>query len=90
MDEKIEFFQLAEAVKKHYLSRKIPYQAIARDINKLRALGAVNVERDDSTPNKPIWHISVKLDWPSTITETEFFARISKMPKSKRHAFLST
>jgi hypothetical protein len=40
-DGPIEFFRLADSVIKYYGERKIPYQAIARDVNKLRALGAV-------------------------------------------------
>jgi hypothetical protein len=30
------------------------------------------------------------LDWPTKITETEFFQRVKAMPKAKLHGFLST
>ena len=29
-----------------------------------------------------------KLEWPTQITETEFFARVKQMPKAKTHSFL--
>jgi Fic family protein len=87
---KIEFFELTDSLKEFYSSRKDPYNAAARDVNKLGALGAVRIEKDDSNPQNIQYFISVVLDWPTTITDTEFFARIAKMPKSKTFGFLST
>lgn len=86
---KIEVFQLAEALKSEYSSRKIPIRALVRDINRLQALGAVHVDRTEPTPKNYEYYISVQLDWPSTITDTEFFAKIAAMPKSKTYGFLS-
>jgi hypothetical protein len=34
--------------------------------------------------------ISIRLEWPTQITETEFFRRVKEMPKAKVHGFLST
>jgi len=87
---KIEFFELADSLKEFYSSRKDPYNAVARDVNRLQALGAIKIEKDDSNPQNVVYHISVILDWPTTITDTEFFARIAKLPKSKTFGFLST
>jgi Fic family protein len=90
-DGPVEFYKLADAVKEHYAERKIPVQAIARDVNKLRALGALKVEKVEVNANKPpIFLIEVALDWPSTITDTEFFTKLADLPKSKTYAFLST
>ena len=86
---RIELLQLAESLKSEYSSRKAPIRALIRDINRLQALGAVKVEREEPSPKGYVYFISVKLDWPSTITETEFFAQIETMPKSKTYGFLS-
>ena len=61
--------------------------AITRDVSKLLALDAVKVEWDQAGQGWPL--ISVNLDWPSTITETEFFEKIKELPKSKDYSFLT-
>ena len=90
-DGAVEFTKLADSVREHYAKRKVPYQAIARDVNRLWVLGAVKIEKVEVDPNKPpVFFIEVILDWPSTITDTEFFAKLENLPKSKTYAFLST
>lgn len=94
-DGRIEFSELASSLKEDYKSRKAPVSAIIRDLNRLGALGAILIERTDpkptdaTKPGPPIYYISVRLDWPSRITEAEFFAKIAAMPKSKTYGFLS-
>ncbi|HEX9224841.1 MAG TPA: Fic family protein [Candidatus Acidoferrales bacterium] len=88
-DGRVEFLGLTESVKSDYSSRKAPLPAIVRDINRLQALGALRVEKEEPDPKNPIYYISVRLDWPSTITETEFFGRLAALPKSKTYGFLS-
>jgi hypothetical protein len=34
--------------------------------------------------------LSINLDWPTQITETEFFKRVKEMPKGKVYGFLSS
>ena len=70
-----------------YTNHKDRPAAITRDVNKLLALDAVKVEWDQAGKGWPL--ISVNLDWPSTITETEFFEKIKKLPKSKDYSFLT-
>jgi Fic family protein len=86
---KIEFNELVESVRKDYSSRKNPMNAIIRDLNRLQALGAVRI--DQSIPDKktPIFYITVRLDWPSRITETEVFTKLATLPKAKTYGFLS-
>jgi hypothetical protein len=84
-----EFGELAEGVKDEYTSRKAPLSALVRDINRLQALGAVRVDREEPTPRNFVYYIDVQLDWPSRITETEFFAKLAALPKSKTYGFLS-
>jgi Fic family protein len=83
-DGKVEFLQLAESLRDTYATRKIPIRAIVRDINRLQALGAIRVEKKDAQ-----YFVSVRLEWPSMITENEFFSKIAAMPKSKTYGFLS-
>ena len=54
-----------------YTKHKDRSAAITRDVSKLLALDAVKVEWDQAGQGWPL--ISVNLDWPSTITDTEFF-----------------
>ena len=83
-DGKVEFIQLSESLRDTYATRKLPQHAIVRDINRLQALGALRVEKKDDH-----YYVSVRLEWPSMITENEFFSKIAAMPKSKTYGFLS-
>ena len=74
-------------MRNHYASRKHPLAAMIRDINRLIALGAINV-RDQGENGRPRWFIEVNLDWPSTLTDTEFFERLKQLPHSKTFRFL--
>jgi Fic family protein len=59
-------------------------KARIRDINELISLGAITAEKTD----KGRWNISVNLDWPQQITESDFMERVNTLPKSKMHSFL--
>lgn len=83
----VEWGRLVTDAAHLYAKRKDQPAAIARDISKLLALGAVKIEWDQAGQERPL--ISVNLDWPSTITETEFFDLIKKLPKSKDYSFLT-
>lgn len=41
-------------------------------------------------PDKSDFLLSINLEWPTQITETEFFKRVKEMPKAKVHGFLSS
>ena len=87
-DGAVALNQLRQEVEReweHYASRKDPFAAIARDLVRLRELGAVTVRREE--PSRDIY-IGVNLDWPSTITDSEFFERLKRLPKSKTYGFL--
>ena len=89
VDGEIDFFQdWVGMVSHYYAKRRNPTTAIIRDINRLSALGAVNVRQVQPEAKGPRYLIRVNLDWPTTITETEFYTRIASMPKSKTHGFL--
>lgn len=83
----VEWGRLVADSQQPYAKRKDQPAAIARDISKLLALDAVKLEWDQAGHERPL--ISVDLDWPGTITETEFFKKIKKLPTSKDYAFLT-
>jgi Fic family protein len=88
-DEKVEWSKLRESFIGHYASRKAPAHAMVRDVNKLSSLGAISVTQERADPSmRQLIYITVNLDWPTTITETEFFNRIEQMPISKTTSFL--
>jgi Fic family protein len=69
----------------HLYKIKNPQKAFVRDLFYLFQLNAISIRRLEE--EEVI--ISVNLDWPTQITETEFFKRVKEMPKSKMHGFLS-
>lgn len=83
-DQDMEVLTLATQLRNHYSTRKRPSEAVARDIARLEALGAVSIA-PATNGAKGGFLVSVNLDWPSTITESDFFRQVSKLPKSKKY-----
>ena len=71
---------------RHLYTVKNPYKALVRDLNYLIQLRAISAKR---LPEENEFLISVQLNWPTEITETEFFRRVKAMPKGKVYGFLS-
>ena len=84
-----EEITLAELAKRtmHLYRMKDAYRALIRDLNYLIELNAVWSKR---LPENAGFLISIRLEWPTKITETEFFRRVKAMPKAKGYGFLST
>ena len=70
-----------------YATLKDPFGAMVRDLNRLIALGAIQLEYqgEDGVPSILV---GVNLDWPSTLTDTEFFERLKQLPKSTTYGSL--
>jgi Fic family protein len=66
---------------------KNPLKALVRDVNSLGTLGAIWVERIGEGAGIR-FRLGVRLQWPTEVTETEFFEQLRKLPKSKTHSFL--
>ena len=64
---------------------KNPYKALIRDINYLLGLRAIGYEKLPENRYK----LFARLEWPTEITETEFFRAVRDMPKAKTHGVLS-
>ncbi len=88
-DQHTEVLTLAAELRSRYSTRKRPLEALARDIVRLEALGAVRIE-PGTNGTKGRFLVSVNLDWPSSVTETEFFRQISELPKSKKYSLLTS
>ena len=71
----------------HFYRVKNPYKALVRDLSYLVQLKAIMVKRLSEGAG---FLVSICLEWPTQITETEFFRRAKDMPKGKVYGFLST
>lgn len=71
---------------RQFYSVKNPGKALVRDLSYLIQLGALDVKK---LPEEKGFLFSINLDWPTQITETEFFRRVKDMPKGKVYGFLS-
>lgn len=71
---------------RQFYSVKNPSKALVRDLSYLVQLGALGVKK---LPEENGFLFSINLDWPTQITETEFFKRVKNMPKGKVYGFLS-
>ncbi len=80
----MEFNDLYNSVKSRYQNLKTPLKAYARDLMGLNNLGAIKV---DVKPKEKL-DLRLQLEWPTTITETEFMDRIKKLPKAKTFPFV--
>jgi Fic family protein len=72
---------------RHLYEVKNPGKALLRDLGYLLELGTMAGKR--LSPDDAVL-LSINLEWPTQITETEFFRRVKAMPKGKVHGFLSS
>ena len=61
-----------------------PYKALIRELNHLIQLRAIGADKDEAGRFK----LFVRLEWPTEITESEFFKRLKELPRSKATSFL--
>jgi Fic family protein len=77
-DNAIDEDRLIDGVWPHYQDLKAPDKAYARDISWLEQISAITVFlRND------IHYFSVRLEWSTEITETEFYRQLNKMPQAR-------
>jgi Fic family protein len=78
-----------DTIQKHmklsYQRLKDPNTALIRDLNYLIQLKAIYAEKIEGGNN---YRIHIRLEWPTQITESEFFTTVKAMPKSKTLSFL--
>jgi Fic family protein len=68
----------------HYGNLTNPQQAFIRDVISLMEIGAIRIDLESGRA----FRIRAHLEWPTEITESEFFERIERMPHTKTYAFL--
>lgn len=81
--ESMDMDELVQKLIEAYGQLKSVSKAIRRDLLELVHLGAITAEKRG---DRVI--LRVRLEWPTEITETEFFARVKSLPRAKTHAFL--
>lgn len=81
----MDFEEIVKNLVETYKKVKNPRKAIVRDTNHLGSLRAINVEK---TPNER-YLVSIRLEWPSEMTESEFFDLLKELPKAKSRSFLA-
>lgn len=75
--------ELREKTREAYQNLSWPDKAFIRDINYLLELRAISYNKIE---NK--YRMSIRLEWPTEITETRFFEVIAKLPKARTYSFL--
>jgi hypothetical protein len=84
--EQLTRARLHRRVASHYVGMKHEGIAFIRDLNQLENLQAITDDWDDSAQGRSF--VTINLDWPQQIDETEFFKRMKEMPKGKSFKFL--
>lgn len=84
--EELTLVALTERTR-HFYQVANPYRALIRDLNYLIGLDAISARR---LPEQGGFLLAINLEWPTRITETEFFQKMKEMPKGKVYGFLST
>ena len=80
----VEFAQFAKEILPFYHGLKNPIKAANRDLTNLYALETIGYARVDSS-RVLIW---ADLEWPTRMTESEFFTRVKAFPSAKSTRFL--
>jgi Fic family protein len=81
--ESMELEELISRTAPSYKGLKDARTAVIRDLNALIGLGAVGVTKTGDQ-----FHLAARLEWPTEITETQFFAQLKKLPKAKTPSFV--
>lgn len=85
--DQISVPDLFKSLRDRYVKKKRllanPVRAFIRDINGLLSLGAIRIESENK-----VGILSVNLNWPQQISESEFYKQVEKMATAKTHDFL--
>ncbi len=84
-DTPIEYRDLYAFLERDYVGLTAPFRAFVRDLNGLIRLGATSVakEKDDK------FMVSIRLEWATEVTETDFYREINKLPAAKTRLLVS-
>jgi Fic family protein len=76
--------EIASKTADDYSGLSHAHKALTRELNYLIRLGALGYKKQGESHR-----IFIRLEWPTEITESEFFKRVKQMPKSKATSFLA-
>jgi Fic family protein len=87
----VEWHVFYRDIMRLYTNVKNPGKAILRDLNHLISLGTMTYKQEMTEAGKRkeermfLW---ARMEWPSEITETEFFRKLSTLPRVKGTLFI--
>jgi Fic family protein len=87
----VEWYTFYKDIARLYSNVKNPQKAILRDLNHLISLGTMTYKHELTGTGKRkeqkmvLW---ARMEWPSEITETEFFRKLSTLPRVKGTPFI--
>jgi len=85
----IDWATLYRDVVKLYADVANKHKAVIRDMNHLLMLGALKYREEKVAKTKHEKLIfSARLEWPTEMTETEFFRKVSTFPRVKGQLFV--
>jgi Fic family protein len=93
--DEIDWRELTTAMLPMYAQVQSSTKTFMRDIGALQQLRAILVTRKPpatvttENPERPRFSVRPNLDWPTEITETEFYRRMKSMRKSTSFPFLT-
>lgn len=82
-EKPIGFIDIYERLSLKYVLLKTPMKAFFRDLNYLIRLHAVQTSSDAKNI-----YISIRLEWATEITETNFYTELNKLPEAKSQLVL--
>lgn len=82
--DEMDFQQIIQRTNSLYASLQNPFDALVRDLNHLIELRTITYTR--SGEDRIIF--TVRLEWGTEITETDFFDKLRQLPRAKTHPFL--
>ncbi len=82
-EQRMEWPKLVDRSIGHYRKMSDPMRALVRDVNSLSALDAITVTKENEQ-----YVIAIRLEWPSRMTEQEFFNKLKELPKAKTSLIL--
>ncbi len=82
--DSMEFDLLRKMTESTYSKLKNPVGGLVRDLLNLEALNAIAIKQIGENR----YEVTVRPEWPTRLTETDFFAKIKQYPKAKTHSLL--
>lgn len=82
--DSMDFNRLLKMTESAYRTLKDPLGGLVRDLLNLRDLSAISIKQIGESR----YELAVNPEWPTRLTETDFFATMKQYPKAKTLSFL--